>query len=73
MTVIATPSIDPDWNIGLTVDHSVQWTQKPTIVLFGLFPVTFTSLVDPEIQKAINKQKENLLVLIGELKVREKV
>lgn len=73
LTVIATPSIDPDWNIGLTVDHSVQWTQKPTIVLFGLFPVTFTSLVDPEIQKAINKQKEKLPVLIGELKVRERV
>lgn len=73
LTVVATPSIDPDWNVGLTVDHSVQWTQKPTIVLFGLFSVTFTNLVDPEIQKAINKQKEKLPGLIGELKVREKV
>lgn len=73
LSIAATPTIDDNWNVGLEVDHNVHWDQRPGIVLFGLFPITFTSLVDPKVQDAINAQKAKLPEMLAGLNIRSKV
>ncbi|RST86726.1 DUF4403 family protein [Aquibium carbonis] len=73
LSIAATPTIDAEWNVGLAIDHSLHWDQRPTVRLLGLIEITFASLVEPKIHELIEAQKAKLPALIADLKVKEKM
>lgn len=73
VTIRARPHIAPNWDVTLALSHDLRWTQKPNVVLFNVFRVTFEGEANKALNRGIAKFKANKLPeALRKLRLRER-